>query len=74
LEGGIEPVAEAEQGIHGHRRIPCLPHHCGLCRRLLLDSKGAGLTIAYNSIFAYLRLPEVIIFQQRSDKKLGASR
>ena len=27
LEGGIEPIAEAEQGVHGHRRIPCLPHH-----------------------------------------------
>src|SRR5712692_6452810 len=27
LEGGIEPIAEAEQGVHGQRRIPCLPHH-----------------------------------------------
>ena len=27
LEGGIEPIAEAEQGLYGHRRIPRLPHH-----------------------------------------------
>ena len=27
LEGDIEPIAKANQGIHGHRRIPCLPHH-----------------------------------------------
>src|SRR5512132_3757353 len=27
LEGSIEPVAEAEQGIHGHGRSPRLPHH-----------------------------------------------
>ena len=23
LEGGVESIAEAEQGVYGHRRIPC---------------------------------------------------
>ena len=27
LEGGVESIAEAEHGVYGHRRIPCLPHH-----------------------------------------------
>src|SRR5712691_11636835 len=27
LEGGIEPIAEAEQGVHRQCRIPCLPYH-----------------------------------------------
>ena len=45
LEGGMEPVAEAEQGIHGHRRIPCLPHH----RDQLWEPDLLGITGSHTS-------------------------
>jgi hypothetical protein len=41
----MEPVAEAEQGIHGHRRIPCLPHH----RDQLWEPDLLGITGSHTS-------------------------
>src|SRR5215831_15213457 len=45
VEGGMEPVAEAEQGLHGHCRIPCLPHH----RDQLWEPDLLGITGSHTS-------------------------